>query len=259
MGQDSLKKLGLAAAVAAGLFIGGLQPAKADLSKEEVEKIVESYILQHGDVVLKSVDDFQRKDMEERRLHAVEQNKEELFYNEKSPFIGNPDGDVTLIEFFDYNCHYCKDLFPSLKALSEGDKKLKIIFKDLPILGPTSETSARWALAAQRQGKYFEFHQKMMEHKGPIRDDDLESIAKDIGLDLGKVKHDVDGTDVLIQLERNRSLAGQMNFSGTPSFVIDNVAFSGSVSKDELVQRIEEARAHKKGKDDKKDDTKKPE
>jgi protein-disulfide isomerase len=263
MFQGSMKKLVLPAVLAAGLLFAGMQAAPAaDLTREQVEGIVHDYIVEHPEVILKAVDDYQRKDMEKRTNDALKLNHEELFNNEKSPFIGNPHGDVTLIEFFDYNCHYCKQIFPELKALSESDKNLKIIFKDFPILGPTSEVSAKWALAAQMQGKYFPFHQKLMEHKGPFTDDDIEQIAKTIGMDLAKAKHDVEGTGVLLQIERNRSLASQMNFNGTPSFVINDQAFSGIPDQKELTKKINEARGEKKDDksgdkaEDKKDDSK---
>jgi protein-disulfide isomerase len=253
--QGSLKKMLLPAAVAVGLVLGGAHAASAaELSKEQIEEIVHDYIVNHADVILKSVDDFQRRDMEKRQSDALRLNHEELFNNEKSPFIGNPDGDVTMIEFFDYNCHYCKQIFPELRDLAEKDKKLKIIFKDLPILGPTSESSARWALAAQMQGKYFPFHQKLMEHKGPYKEGDFESYAKDVGLDMAKVKKDVEGTEVLLQIERNRSLASHMNFSGTPSFVINEQAFSGVPNHAELTRKIAEARSKSGGASDNKDE-----
>ena len=258
MFQGYMKKLVFPAILAAGLMLGGLQASSAAdaLTKDQVEAIVHDYLVNHGDVILKSVDDYQRKDQEKRQTDALKLNHEELFNNEKSPFIGNPNGDVTMIEFFDYNCHYCKQIFPELKSLSESDKHLKIIFKDFPILGPTSETSAKWALAAQIQGKYFPFHQKLMEHKGPFTDDDVEAIAKNIGMDLAKAKHDVEGTEVLLQIERNRSLASQMNFNGTPSFVINNEAFSGVPDQKELSKKIAEARDKKDGKASEKSDDK---
>lgn len=251
-----MKKLVFPAVLAIGLVFGAMQASSAaDMSKDQVEQIVHDYIVAHPDVILQAVDDYQRRDMEKRQSDALKLNHEELFNNEKSPFIGNPNGDVTMIEFFDYNCHYCKQIFPELKSLADSDKHLKIIFKDFPILGPTSEVGAKWALAAQMQGKYFPFHQKMMEHKGPFNDDDIEAIAKSIGLDLNKAKHDVEGTEVLLQIERNRTLASQMNFNGTPSFVINDEAFSGVPDQKGLEQKIADARAKKDGKgDDKADD-----
>ena len=125
---------------------------------EQVEKIIHDYIVKHPDLIMKSVDDFQRASMEQKQQGAIKQNRAALFDDDKSPFMGNPAGDVTIIEFFDYNCHYCKQVFPEIKSLTETDKNLKVIFKDFPILGPTSEVAAKWALAAQAQGKYFPFH-----------------------------------------------------------------------------------------------------
>jgi protein-disulfide isomerase len=234
----SLKKLAAAAVITAGLVLSG--PASAELSKAEVEKIVEDYIMNHADVILKAVDNYQRKDMQRQQEEALSVNREQLFSDEKSPFVGNPKGEVTLIEFFDYNCHYCKVIFPEVLALTESDKNLKVIFKDLPILGATSETTAKWALAAHLQGKYFEMHQKLMEHKGPFKDEDIEQYAKDAGLDMDKAKRDVEGTEVLLQIERNRTLAQQMNFRGTPAFVINDKVLAGA-DKKELRRRIEEA------------------
>jgi len=248
------KKFVLPAGLAMGLALGAAQAGAAELTKDQVEEIVHDYLMSHGDVVMNAVDTFQKKDQTERQTQALKVNHEELFNNEKSPFIGNPKGDVTLIEFFDYNCHFCKDIFPTLKSISDGDKNLKIIFKDFPILAPSSETAAKWALAAQKQNKYFEFHQKMMEHKGGIMDDDIEKVAKDVGLDLSAARTFVDSTDAMMQVERNRALASQMAFNGTPSFVINNQAFSGVLSKDELKAKIYDAR---KGAEDKKTDDKK--
>lgn len=261
MFQISFKKFALPVMAAAGLLLSA-QAQAAELSKDQVEQIVHDYLMAHGDVVINAVDAYQKKDQNERQAQALKINHEELFNNEKSPFIGNPKGDVTVIEFFDYNCHYCKDMFPTLKAMADSDKNLKVIFKDFPILAPSSETAAKWALAAQKQGKYFDFHQKMMEHKGAITDDDIEKVAKDVGLDLSAARTYVDSTDSMMQIERNRALASQMAFNGTPSFIIGNQAFSGILDKDALKKDIEEARKNGTGNsapDVKADDAKKDE
>ena len=226
--QTSFKKFATSAVIVMGLMASTASFAADALTKEQVETIVHDYLMAHGDVILNSVESYQKKDLNDRQAQALKVNHDELFNNEKSPFIGNPKGDVTLIEFFDYNCHYCKDVFPTLKSLSDSDKNLKIIFKDFPILAPSSETAAKWALAAQRQDKYFEFHQKMMEHKGPITDEDIEKVAKAVNLDLSAARSYVDSTDAMMQLERNRALASQMSFNGTPSFVIGRGLSSGA-------------------------------
>ncbi|MDE1151854.1 MAG: DsbA family protein [Micavibrio sp.] len=253
MFQFSIKKFALPAIIIAGLLATAAPVHAADtsnLSKDQIEQIVHDYLMAHGDVILNSVDTYQKKDVNDRQAAALKVNHDELFNNEKSPFIGNPKGDVTMIEFFDYNCHYCKDVFPTLKSLTENDKNLKIIFKDFPILAPSSETAAKWALAAQRQNKYFEFHQKMMEHKGPITDEDIEKVAKSVDLDLSAARTYVDSTDAMMQLERNRALAQQMAFNGTPSFVINDTAFSGVPDKEDLKTKIAEARKNDAAKTD---------
>ncbi len=213
------------------------------MTKEQVEKIVEEYLMSHGEVILKSVDTFQRVTMSQRHADAVKNNHNDLFRNERLPFIGNPDGDVKLVEFFDYNCGYCKKAFADLKAVSEADKNVKIIFFDFPILGPTSETAARWALASHKQNKYFAFHQALMNHQGALSDEVLEKIAKDTGLDVAKLKTDADSAEVKTQIEKNRALAGQMGIGGTPAFVVGDEVMPGAVDKDTLLKKIAEKRA----------------
>jgi len=252
---QTLKTFLLAVMLTAVLSFAAVTPAVAaaeSLSKEAVEKIVHDYIMEHPDVILDAVNQYQQKSIEEKQKAAVETNREYLFRDERSPVIGNPDGDVTIVEFFDYNCGYCKRVLPTVQELVKEDKGLKVIFKDIPILGPTSETAAKWALAAQKQNKYFEFHQALMNHKGPITDDALSKISTDLELDPTRLKKDAETTDVLLQIERNRSLFTQMGFGGTPAFIIGEEIVPGAVSKDDMQKLIEKARANKP-KEDKKD------
>jgi len=250
----------LAAALLAGFsFLPQAQAADTALTREAVEKIVHDYIMEHPDVILTAVDQYQQKTQEERQNAALESNRDVLFNDERSPFIGNEKGDVVMIEFFDYNCGYCKKVLPSVQALVEEDKNLKVIFKDLPILGPTSEIAAKWALAAQKQQKYFPFHLAMMEHQGPINDDVLVKAAKAADLDIDRVRKDIDTTDVLLQVERNRSLASQMGLGGTPAFIINDIVVPGAISKDDMKAKIEEARSKVSGKKPEKKEDKKAE
>lgn len=213
--------------------------------KAEVEKIVHDYIMNHADVILKSVEDYQKKDRIEQQSAALKEHGDKLFKNETAPFAGNPDGDVVMFEFFDYNCHFCKDAFSEIKKLLDADKNLKIVFFDFPILGPSSEEAAKWALAAQKQGKYFEFHQGVMEHKGVLDDDALEEIAENAGLDVAKVKADIKNADIFATLEKTRTLAGQLGIGGTPGFILGDQVFSGGLSADNFKTRIEDIRKSK--------------
>jgi protein-disulfide isomerase len=228
-------------------FIGGTKVSNAEetISKaqqEQFEKIVHDYIVSHPALIMETVNNHIREQQDKQRNEAVQSNKAELFSNENSPYIGNKNGDVTLIEFFDYNCHYCKNVFPALKSLSERDGKIKIVFKDLPILGPTSLTAAKWALAAQLQGKYFQFHTALMEHQGALTDEAIEQAAKGAGLDIEKAKNDLQSDEITKQIDSNRDLAKKMGFNGTPAFVIGEKAFGGALDDDQIKAAVEEAR-----------------
>lgn len=246
----TLKNILPAVMLTAALTFGAAAPvAAADtaLTKDAVEKIVHDYIMEHPDVILDAVNKFQQKTMEEKQKAAVDTNREYLFRDERSPVIGNPDGDVTIVEFFDYNCGYCKRVLPAVQELIESDKGVKVIFKDIPILGPTSETAAKWALAAQKSNKYFEFHTALMNHKGPITDETLTKIATDLELDPARLKKEAETTDVLLQIERNRSLFTQMGLGGTPAFIIGDEVVPGAVGLDDMKALVAKSRAKNQG------------
>jgi protein-disulfide isomerase len=240
--QGGLKQTAVSGLLAAALVIAVVPAVKAaELSKSDIEQIVHDYVIKHPDVVMKAADDYQRTAVEERRKAALKLNRADLF-DDKSPFIGNPRGDVTLVEFFDYNCHYCKQVFPALKSLADSDKNVKIIFKDFPILSPTSELAAKWAIAAQKQGKYFVLHEELMKHDGPLTEADIEAAGAAVKLDLVQAKKDVESPEAASQIERNRALAAQMSFNSTPSFVINDQAFSGVPQGADLQQLVTDAR-----------------
>lgn len=234
-----------AVAIVSALALGSTAKA-AEMTKEQVEKIVHDYLMANGEVILKSVDTFQRVTMAQRQADAVKNNHNDLFRNERLPFIGKVDGDVKIVEFFDYNCGYCKHAFADVQAVAEADKNVKIIFFDFPILGPSSESASKWALAAQKQNKYFEFHKALMSHTGNITDEVLEKIAKDLGMDVAKAKTDAAGAEIKAQIDKNRMIAQQMGVNGTPAFVIDDEVLPGAVDKATLLKKIAEKRAKPK-------------
>jgi protein-disulfide isomerase len=231
--------------------------AAAGMTQDQLDTMMHDYIMNHADVILDSVEKYQNTSMQKRQDEALAQHHEELFNNSQSPQIGNPKGDVTIVEFFDYNCHFCKQAFPTLQKMIKSDKNLHVIFKDFPILAPSSETGAKWALAAQKQGKYFEYHTALMDHNGSLSDDVFESVAKQVGLDVAKAKQDIQGTDIMIQIEKNRALASQMNFTGTPSFIVNSDAYIG-MPEGGLEQAVAMARKHAKDAKDAPEETKNP-
>ncbi len=220
-------------------------PAQKALTQADVEKIVHDYIISNPETILTAVDDYQKKSQRDNQDAALKKNKDAVYNDADAPTIGNPKGDVTIVEFMDYNCHYCKQSFPTVLSLMNKDKNLRFIMKDFPILGPTSETAAKWALAAQKQKKYFEFHKAMMENKGPVNDETLEKAARAAGLDIAQMKKDAGSTDVMMQIEKNRNLAASLGLSGTPAFIIgDQIAF-GAYEQSDLEKMIADARSKK--------------
>lgn len=245
MASALIRKFVIPALVATAVVFPALAaeaPATTALGKTEIESIVKDYIMNNPEVILSAVESYQKKSMGARQSAALKDNHDMIYKDESSPFIGDKDGDVTIVEFFDYNCGYCKKALPELRKVIESDKKVKIIFKDFPILGPTSETSAKWALAAHKQGKYFDYHAKMMEHKGAVDDALLEKIAGEVGMDVSKAKADIQGTEILIQIEKNRSLASELGLTGTPAFLVGDKVVPGMIGADQLKAMIADQR-----------------
>ena len=246
------KKIILPTLVTATLCLGGFTPVKdanaADktLSKTDVEQIIHDYIVENPQIILSSVDDYQRKIRQTHQNEALKRNKDFLFNDINSPYAGKLDGDVTIIEFFDYNCHFCKTTFSEVQKLLKKDKNIHFIFRDLPMLVPTSEIAARWALASQKQKKYFEYHEALMSNKKPITDDLLEKIATDLGMDIPQAKKDLNDKDIMLQIEKNRALASSIGVNGVPAFIVDGEMGSGAISLERMEEMIANQRKRQK-------------
>src|SRR6266852_8127614 len=177
------------ALIALAVMLGGAPAAGPPIpeQREQVEQIIHDYLLKNPEFlieVLKAADAKQKQQQEEHTRAALAAKRDELLNDPSSPVGGNPRGDVTIVEFFDYRCPYCKQVLPALQTLLSEDHKLRFVYKELPVLGRQSVTAAHAALAAQRQGKYEAFHTAMMGTKGQITDDTVYKIAGSVGLDL---------------------------------------------------------------------------
>lgn len=225
-------------------------PAQAqsltDAQKAEIKTLFDEYLAGSGEQVLKSVNDYQaelaRKEQESANEKAEEFSKN-LKSNDALPFVGNPDGDITLVEFFDYNCGYCRRALDAIQEVLAEDKNLKVVFMDMPILGPSSRLAAQWSLAAQKQGKYFEYHQAVLNHNGQKDENSLEKIAKDIGLDVKKLKVDAVSDDVAKIIDENLGQAQALNIRGTPGFVIAGQIYPGFMPADQIKSILKEQRS----------------
>ena len=179
----------VASALVCGLIIvlqGG--PVKAaeipTEQRQAIEGIIHDYLLHNPDVLIEALHGAEEKlnrEADVKAVKALSDQRSEIFDDPATPVGGDPRGDVTIVEFFDYRCPYCKQVQPSLQALLKGDPKLRFLYKEMPVLGAPSVTAARAALAAQRQGKYEAFHNAMMATKGQITDETVYKVAGSVG------------------------------------------------------------------------------
>lgn len=222
---------------------------KSGASKEDIEKIVADYIDKNPKLILDSVAKYQQQAMAEEEKKAQGSIKEKLNEIENdptSPVAGNHKGDVVVAQFFDYSCGYCKKVLPTVVKLAEEDKNIKLVFKELPILGPNSEMSARAALAVNilSPDKYFEFHKKLMG--GHISNQDsVDSIAKELGVDVKAMQDKMKSPEVEKIISKNKELAANVGIRGTPAFVVGGELVPGAVDYEALKGLVAKIRAAK--------------
>ncbi len=242
------------ALLAAGTFALSL-PHHADAAdafnaaqKTEIETVIRDYLMKNPQVLVEALQEYQNRQGELQAEAAKGKIKEyESFLHDPSaPSTGNPKGDVTVVEFFDYNCGYCKHAIDDVQKLIDGDKNVRIVFRDYPILSEASNTASRYALAAGKQGKYWEFHQKLMKFAGEKNDTTYEGLAKDLGLDYAKLKQDAESKEIREMLEKNIEVARAMSIQGTPAFVIGDTLVPGYVDADAMKDLVTKAREGKR-------------
>ena len=241
-----------AATLALLLFFPNLPRASADSftpdQHKELEGIIHDYLTKHPEImldVLQAAEDKMKSDSHDKASQALKARRNELLSDPDSPVAGNPQGDVTLVEFFDYRCPYCKQVEPALEALLGEDRKLRLVYKEFPVLGPDSVTAARVALAARKQGKYDAFHRQMMALKGQINESAIFGVASSVGLDIDRVKRDMTAPEIGRALKNTLDLAEALQIKGTPGFVIGSEIVPGAVDLGTLKEMIADARQQK--------------
>ena len=213
--------------------------------RQAIEGVVRDYLTQHPEVMIDALQAAKEKlesESRDKAAAALVERRQELLDDPNSPVAGNPSGDVTLVEFFDYRCPYCKQVEPALEALLAKDKQLRFVYKEFPVLGPSSVTAARAALASRQQGKYDTMHRALMALKGQIDDNAVFKLAGSVGLDVDRLKRDMAAPEVDRALKTNLQLAQALDIHGTPGFVIGDEIVPGAVSLDALKQLIDQAR-----------------
>ena len=210
-----------------------------------IESTIREFIRQNPEIILEVLQTLQeRPRLSEagQSPELVAANRDALLNDPGSPVGGNPDGDVTIVEFFDYQCPYCKRVMPKIRELLEQDPNVRFVYKEWPILGPMSEFASRAALASWRQGKYEQFHAVLMSVKGRLTKETIFFVAREIGLDVERMKRDMNSAEVDAIYRRNFELADKLGFRGTPAFVVGDVFVPGAVDLDGLMQLVETAR-----------------
>jgi protein-disulfide isomerase len=232
---------GIVAAVAiASVLAAPVMASASEFSakqREEIGSLVREYLINHPEVLREAFDALEKK----RNTSGLSSAADELYRQQGDLVAGNPDGKVTLVEFFDYNCGYCKRSLPDVLHLLKQDKDLKLIMKEWPILGPGSIYASRAALASRNQGKYWEFHMALMSERH-VDQTSVLKVAKQIGLDVDRLKADMNSPAVLKTIKANMATADTLGIQGTPAFVIGDELFPGAVGFDKLSAAVDKVR-----------------
>ena len=231
--------LGLAAAL----------PARAEdvapTDQAAFEARVRAYLLAHPEVIVEALNELEKRQQaaaEVKQKQAIADQRDALNASVDDPVAGNPDGAVTVVEFFDYRCPYCKSVAKDMIETLQAEGDVRIVFKEFPILGPDSQTAAKAALAADRQDKYLPFHQALMDHKGTLDRGAILDIAEAVGLDLELLEVDMESPEVATIIARNLALAEALDIGGTPAFIIGDALVPGAIDMKSLKDLVAKAR-----------------
>lgn len=217
----------------------------SDDQRRQIEAIVKDYLLNHPEVmqeVMVAIDKRQQEADVQKARTTIKANNATLFNSPHQVVLGNPQGSVQVVEFFDYNCAYCKRALPDMLSLLKTDPDLKFVLKEFPVLGPGSVEAARVAVAARMQDpsgkKYLEFHQKLLGGRGPADKARALAVAKEVGFDMTRIEKDMSSDEVKTTIDEDMKLADALGVSGTPSYVVGDELVVGAVGLDALKEKI---------------------
>jgi protein-disulfide isomerase len=225
-------------------------PVATDFSGEqrkEIEKIVKNYLITNPEIFLEAqtaLEAKMEKEQAEKLKVAIAENAKEIYRDPQADLAGNANGDITVVEFFDYNCGYCKRGLHDVIKLVESDPNVRVVFKELPILSKGSEEASRVAIASGKQGKYWDVHKAMLEAKGVMNEANALAIATKLGLDIDKLKKDMASPEVEAEIKKSEALAKKMGVNGTPHFLVGDRAIPGAPEDlyDQLEKHVTELR-----------------
>ena len=219
----------------------------ASADQVRIEKTVRDYLTKNPEVLVEMTNELDKRqaaEQEAQQKKTISENADAIFRSPMAHVVGNPSGDVSLVEFFDYNCGYCRKAMPDVVKLVKDDGKIRLVLKELPIFGEDSEAAAKLALASNKQGKYFEMHQKLFSEPGKADKDKALRVAKELGLDVDQLQKDGEDPDVRKGLEQAKDLAQKLNLQGTPLYLIGDRVLPGAPDDllDELKAKVADVR-----------------
>ena len=212
-----------------------------------VEQIIHQYLMTNPEVLIDALNEYQQRQRtaeQQRQQEAVIAQRDALQNDRSAPVLGNPEGDVTVVEFFDYRCQYCRRVVSDLRDVVESDGMVRLVMKEFPILGAPSFRAAQAALAAVKQGKYEEYHFALMTAPGDMSDPHLMQVAAEVGLDVERLKTDMESEELERYIRRNRDLAETIGITGTPAFVFGDTLVPGAIDAATMRRLLAEARAN---------------
>lgn len=213
--------------------------------RSEIEAIIRDYFIKHPEMI----EELQALAQTEKVKKTISENKQTLFDSPRQVTLGNPNGDVTMVEFFDYNCGFCKRALDDMMTLIKNNPNLRVVLKEMPVLSQGSMDAAQVAVAVAMQDKsgkrYLDFHQKLLSSRGQVDKARALAVAKEVGADMARIEKDVNGPEVKAALQESFALAEALGFQGTPSYVIGNEAIVGAVGVKDLQTKINTARCGK--------------
>lgn len=222
------------------------QSLSQEISDDRIKALVAETLRENPELVLEALQALEARQAEAQAATAASvltKERTTLERDPNAPILGNPDGDVTIVEFFDYNCPYCKRAMPEINALMAEDTNVRLVLREWPILSEGSAFAARAALASRQQGKYAEIHDALMTMRGKVEAETVLRIAGEVGLDVEKLKIDMQSPEVEEHIATSMRLAEALGFNGTPSFVVGDQLIPGFVEKPQLVEAVTAARA----------------
>ena len=242
----------LAFALVLGLPVTSHAQSFKDAQKSEIQKIIKEYLVANPELLEEMSAELQKRQAAaeaEKHRAAVQKNAEVIFNSPRGVIVGNRDGDVNFVEFFDYNCGYCKHAMADMLTLMKSDPKLRVVLKEFPVLGPSSVEAAQVAVAVRMQDpsgkKYLDFHQKLLNGRGQADKARAMAAAKEAGVDMARLEKDLTSPEINATLNENFKLAEEMGLNGTPSYVIGKDVVVGAVGAPGLAKKISEARCGK--------------